>query len=213
MYDERLFFGMGPHSMIRIPFMGSDSEPVYWKIGDYIPLSSTMKGTPNGFMGATWFPGGLTPNGPLVTIAALFLNKDSYTGDKISEDTDTTLDTALANTGALYDMFAPPILSSRVAGQSVDYLYGNKTVSGREKTSAFALRAFGLKFYDPTVTDELIYRGFEESAIKREYGKAIAKYKREEMRSGAPDYEALSEKLLELQSNMEDDIAELNKRD
>jgi hypothetical protein len=33
------------------------------------------------------------------------------------------------------------------------------------------------------------------------------------MRSGAPDYEALSEKLLELQSNMEDDIAELNKRD
>ena len=213
MYNEKLFFNTGPNSMIRIPFMGDDENPVYFRLGDYIPLASTMRGTPAGFMGFENWPGGFSPNGPLVTLAGMFMNTDTYTGKKISDPTDSALDVTLNNLGMMVDMALPPVISTRNVGKAVDFIQGDTTISGRDISPMLFARAAGLKFYNPNVTEETMYKRIAERQIIRDYGIAISRAKREELRSGAPDYDALYAEIDSLRQEMREEIDKLNNRD
>ena len=213
MYNEKLFFNMGPNAMIRLPFLGDDQNPVYFRLGDYIPLSSTVRGTPAGFMGYEGWPGGFTPNGPLVSLAGMFLNTNTYTGKKLNDPTDSAFDVTLTNAGLMLDMFLPPMVSTRNIGKVIDYTTGEQTISGRDMTSLFAARALGLKFYDPNVTEELMYKRIEEKQLKRDYGIAVSRAKREEMRSGAPDFDRLYKEIDSLNTEMREEIDKLYGRD
>lgn len=213
MYNEKLFFNSGPNSMIRIPFMGDDENPVYFRLGDYIPLSSTMRGTPAGFLGYENWPGGFSPNGPLVMLAGMFMNTDTYTGKKISDPTDSALDVTLNNIGMVVDMALPPVISTRNVGKAIDFIEGDTTISGRDISPMLFARAAGLKFYNPNVTEETMYKRIAERQIVRDYGIAVSRAKREELRSGAPDYDALYAEIDSLRQEMREEIDKLNNRD
>jgi len=209
-YNEKLFFGRGPHSMVRIPFMGSDEQPVYWRLGDYIPLSSTMRGMPNGTFGYKDWPGGLSPNGPLMIAAAAALDIDPFTGKKTTDDTMDSMDVTLKNVGIMYDMVAPPLASKRNAEKLLDQLTGDPTtITGKDATLSFAARAFGLRFYDPYLSDEAVYRNMDIKDLKRQFGAAIKKAQREEFRSGNPDYDELNATIVELREELRAKIAEV----
>ena len=212
-YNEKLFFNSGPNSMIRIPFMGDDENPVYFRLGDYIPLSSTMRGTPAGFLGYENWPGGFSPNGPLVMLAGMFMNTDTYTGKKINDPTDSALDVTLNNIGMVVDMALPPVISTRNVGKAIDFIEGGTTISGRDVSPMLFARAAGLKFYNPNVTEETMYKQIAERQIIRDYGIAVSRVKREELRSGAPDYDALYAEIDSLRQEMREEIDKLNNRD
>jgi len=208
MYNERVF-GIGPHSMIRIPFLGSDTQPVYYRLGDYIPLSSTFKAGPNGFMGIEGFPSGLMPNGPLISAFSMVANTDLYTGKEIYLDTDDALDRFLSLAKAGYDTFTPPLISSRNKENLDKYLNDAPTVSGRSMTSMWAVRAFGFKFYDPYTSDEAAWKQIRAKAIMREYETAMYKARREMVRSGSYDTEALNAELIRLNERMREEVDEV----
>jgi hypothetical protein len=208
MYNERVF-GIGPHSMIRIPFLGSDDQPVYYRLGDYIPLSSTFKAGPNGFMGIEDWPSGLTPNGPLMSFFALALNTDVYTGKDIFISTDSAFDNFLSFTKASYDVFMPPIVSNRNKENLEKFLNNAPTVSGKEMTPMWAVRAFGFKFYDPYTSDEAAWKEIRAKTITREYEMAMYKARREMVRSGSYDTEALNAELIRLNERMREEVDEV----
>ena len=212
MYNERVF-GIGPHSMIRIPFLGSDTQPVYYRLGDYIPLSSTFKAGPNGFMGIEGFPSGLMPNGPLISAFSMVANTDLYTGKEIYLDTDDALDRFLLLAKAGYDTFTPPLISSRNKENLDKYLNDAPTVSGRSMTSMWAVRAFGFKFYDPYTSDEAAWKQIRAKAIMREYETAMYKARREMVRSGSYDTQALNAELNRLNERMREEVDEVFNRD
>lgn len=212
MYNERVF-GIGPHSMIRIPFLGSDDQPVYYRLGDYIPLSSTFKAGPNGFMGIEGFPSGLMPNGPLISAFSMVANTNLYTGKEIYLDTDDALDRFLSLAKAGYDTFTPPLISSRNKEDLDKYLNDAPTVSGRSMTSMWAVRAFGFKFYDPYTSDEAAWKQIRAKAIMREYETAMYKARREMVRSGSYDTQALNAELRRLNERMREEVDEVFNRD
>lgn len=209
--DERMF-GIGPRMHIRIPFLGDDENPVYYRLGDYVPLASTAKGLPNGFMGMDWFPGGLTPGGPFINaIIAMSGGVDPYTGKPIHRPEDGTLD-RFFNIGTFaYDQFTSPMIRSGNIAKVKDAVQGNVNMySGREVgiSNLIFARIGGLKFVDFNVNEEAGFREMRGSAVMRDYKSAISRAKREEIAKGYPDYEALNE---EIQSLTEEMYREYNK--
>jgi hypothetical protein len=205
---ERMFFGtIGPYMHVRVPFMGDDENPVYYKLGDYFPMASMTKGLPNGFMGQSWFPGGLTPSGPFVSgIAGLVLGVDPYTGKSIHQPTDTDWDKLWNATKFGYDIVTPPAVSSRNI-RSVDALIEGKTgITGVEPSSLVLARMFGLKLYDFNVDEQAAINEVVIKRITRDFKAAMTKAKRDEMRKGYPDFEALDAELDALRERMEKEI-------
>jgi hypothetical protein len=213
MYNEKLFFGRGPNAMIRIPFIGDNKNPYYFKLGDYIPLASTFRGTPGGTFGYDWWPQGFSANGPLMVIAGAIMSADPYTGRTTKDPTESLMDTSLRNIGLMYDTFAPPMASNRNIDKFVDMLQGDKTIAGRDISPLFAARALGLKVYDPDPTEQSMFMRSEVRRIKRDYGIAISRLKREEGRSGAPDYDRLYENLTSLREDMLEEIDKVYGKD
>jgi len=209
MYQERLFGSFGPHTMIRIPFLGSDKDPVYWKMGDYIPLVSTGRGVPGGTFGYDNWPGGLAPSGPFVIAASMALSVDAFTGRKTSDPTDTGMDTTMRNVGMVFDMFMPPALSNRNWEKTMKWFDDTKDFTGEPMDGMFAARAFGFKFYNPTTDKERQIKSSSAKFIKRDYGMAISRAKKAEYRKGTPDYAGLREELADLRKRRRDELDEL----
>ena len=205
---ERMFFGtIGPYMHVRIPFMGDDQNPVYYKLGDYFPMASMTKGLPNGFMGQSWFPGGLTPSGPFVSgIAGLVLGVDPYTGKSIHKPTDTDWDKLWNATKFGYDIVTPPAISSRQIGKVDDIIAGKTGITGAEPSMLPIARTFGLKLYDFNVDEQAAINEIVVKRIQRDFKSAITKATRDEMRKGYPDYEALDAELEDLRTRMEKEI-------
>lgn len=205
---ERMFFGtIGPYMHVRIPFMGDDQNPVYYKLGDYFPMASMTKGLPNGFMGQSWFPGGLTPSGPFVSgIAGLVLGVDPYTGKSIHKPTDTDWDKLWNATKFGYDIVTPPAVSSRQIGKVDDIIAGKTGITGAEPSMLPIARTFGLKLYDFNVDEQAAINEIVVKRIQRDFKSAITKATRDEMRKGYPDYEALDAELEDLRTRMEKEI-------
>jgi hypothetical protein len=206
---ERMFFGaVGPYMHVRIPFMGDDQNPVYYKLGDYFPVASITKGLPNGFMGQSWFPSMITPSGPFVSvIASTVLGVDTFTGKSIHQPTDTGWDKLWNSTKAGYDIFTPPAISSRQISRANDFFEGKEGITGTPPSGLVFARSFGLKLYDYNVTEEEAKQELNAERVQREFKAAMTKAKRDEYRKGYPDYEALDKELEDLQTRMEKEIA------
>lgn len=209
---ERMFFGsFGPNMHIRIPFMGDADNPVYYKLGDYVPFASMTKGLPNGAFGQKWIPSIVTPSGPFVSaIAGFVAGVDPYTGKSLYKPTDTQWDKLLKSAEFGYDIVAPPVVNSKNYAKVKEIISGdNLSITGAEPSNAVFARMFGLKLYDYNVPEELAIQDKIEKAIERDFKAAMNKAKKEEDKRGYPDYEELDETLQDLQERMEERVARL----
>jgi hypothetical protein len=206
---ERMFFGsVGPYMHVRIPFMGDDQNPVYYKLGDYFPVASMTKGLPNGFMGQSWFPSMITPSGPFVSvIASTVLGVDTFTGKSIHQPTDTGWEKLWNSTKSGYDIFTPPAISSRQISRATDFFEGKEGITGAPPSGLVFARALGLKMYDYNVAESEAVQELVSDRITKEFKSAMTKAKRDEYRKGYPDYEALDKELEDLQVRMEKELA------
>jgi hypothetical protein len=209
---ERSLWGMGPYNMIRIPFMGTDENPMYYNIGKSIPMMSLFA-PPQGnakLAGFDWIPGVLQPSGPYVTLLAnTLLNVDPFTGKPIYNQTDDNLDKAMKSGKAVWDTFAPAPLTFRTGGQVMDWAQDKEGPTGKPNDGLVFARLFGLSVYQYDASETKYYQDAEVKKIKSEFKKEMNKAKRDEMSKGYPDYEALDEKLDKLSERLEQRIAEI----
>lgn len=204
---ERMF-GVGPYMNIRIPFMGDDKNPVYYRLGDYVPLASSFKGLPNGFMGQSWIPQALTPGGPFVSaVLGIVGGVDPYTGKDIHKRTDTDLDKLWNITKFTYDLTMPPAVSSRQISKVNDIIDEKRGVTGVLPSGLPLARTFGLKFYDYNVPESEAIQSMVAKRIERDFKDEIRKLRRDEMRKGTPDFEGLNDTIQRLEKRMRDEMA------
>lgn len=206
---ERLIAGMGPHMYVRLPF-GDSANPVYYKLGDYVPFASLTKGLPNGLMGQSWIPSFMSPSGPLVSgIIGMVAGVDPYTGKPIHQPTDSEWDKFQNAAKFAYDAAMPPAVSSRNLEKAGDVLSGKTTEIGKEPSSLVFARMLGLKMYDFDEDEAAAKQSKALKAIKRDFKAAMNRAKKDEYRNGYPDYEALDEELSALQERMDERIDEI----
>jgi ribosomal protein S7 len=204
---ERMFGSIGPYLHIRIPFMGDEENPVYYKLGDYFPLASFTRGLPNGVMGQSWIPASLTPSGPFVSaLLGLVGGVDPYTGKALHKPTDTEWQKLWTSTKFAYDIMTLPVISTRNIGKVDDIIEGKTGITGNEPSSLPIARAFGFKFYDYNVNEQAAINEIVVKRIERDFKTAMTQAKRDEYRKAYPDYDALDEKLDDLQTRMEKEI-------
>ena len=208
---ERMFFGsFGPRMFVRIPFMGDAENPVYYKLGDYVPFASMTKGLPNGLFGQSWIPSAITPSGPLVSaISGLLLGVDPYTGKDIHKPTDSEWDKLINSGKFAYDTVMPPAVSSANLGKVKDIAQEKQGITGKEPSNLVFARMLGLKLYDYNVEESLAIQDKVVKGVERDFKAAMRKAKQEEYRKGYPDYEALDAELDKLQERMDKRIAEI----
>lgn len=202
-YVRERMFGIGPYMHIRIPFMGDDNNPVYYRLGDYVPMASAAKGLPNGFMGQSWFPGSLTPSGPLISaVSGMVLGVDPYTGKSIHQPTDSDWD-KLGNVGKFaYDIVTPPAVSSRQLKAVSDILADKTGPTGAPVSDLAIARTFGLKLYEFNVDESAYYKSVEIRKLQRDYRAAMTKAARDEYRKGKPDPAALEKEIGDLRERL-----------
>ena len=209
---ERSLWGMGPYKMIRIPFMGTDENPMYYNIGKSIPMMSVFE-PPQGkskALGQDWIPGFLQPNGPYVTlIANTLLNVDPFTGKPIYNETDDNLDKVVKSGKAVWDTFAPSPVTFRTGGQISDFANDKVGPTGKPNDGLVFARLFGLSVYQYDRAETDFYQDAEVKRIKSEFKKEMNRAKRDEMSKGYPDYEALDERLDKLARGLEKRTAEI----
>jgi len=204
---ERMFGSVGPYMNIRIPFMGDEENPVYYKLGDYFPLASFTRGLPNGMMGQSWIPASLTPSGPFVSgILGLVGGVDPYTGKSLHKPTDTEWQKLWTSAKFTYDTATIPLINSRNISKVDDIIEGKTGITGNEPSSLPIARAFGLKFYDFNVTEQAAINDIVVKRIQKDFKSAMTSAKRDEYRKAYPDYDALDEKLEELRTRMDKEI-------
>jgi hypothetical protein len=209
---ERSLWGMGPYKMIRIPFMGTDENPMYYNIGKSIPMMSLFEPAQgkSKLFGNEYLPGFLQPSGPYVTLlATLTMNIDPFTGKPIYGETDDNLDKIVKSGKAVWDTFAPSPLTFRVGGQIQDYVQDKVGPTGKPNDGLAFARLFGLSIYQYDRSETDFYQNAELKQIKSEFKKEMNKAKREEMSKGYPDYEALDAELDKLNQRLQERLAKI----
>lgn len=208
---ERMFFGsFGPRMFIRIPFMGDAENPVYYKLGDYVPFASMTKGLPNGLLGMSWVPSMITPSGPFVSaVAGLLLGVDPYTRKDIHKPTDSDWDKLVNSAVFAYDTAMPSMVSSKNISKVKDIVDEKEGITGAKPSNLVMARMMGLKIYDYNVDESLAIQDKVVKGIKQDFKAAMSKAKKEEYRKGYPDYEALDAELEVLRERMDKRIAEI----
>ena len=199
---ERMF-GIGPYMHIRVPFMGDSQNPVYYKLGDYIPLAAATKGLPNGFFGLPWVPSAITPSNPFLSaFSSMVVGVDAYTGKSIHQPTDTEWQRFKNVMWAGYDIVMPPAVNSRQLKSVGDIMDEKTGMTGAPVSNLSLARMFGLKLYEYNVMESEAVQEVVSNRIEREFKDAMRKAKREEYRKGYPDYEELDKTLEDLQIRM-----------
>ena len=205
---ERMFGSIGPYTHVRIPFMGDDDNPVYYKLGDYFPTSTFTRGLPNGLAGQSWVPASVSPSGPFVSaILGLVGGVDPYTGKSLHKPTDTEWQKLWTATKFMYDTATIPLFSSKNITKVQDLIDEKTGLTGVEPSSLFIARAFGLKFYDYNEDEQAAQNEIIRKRIESDFKTAINKAKRDEYRKGYPDYDELDKTLEDLQVRMEKELA------
>jgi hypothetical protein len=206
-YLRDRMFGIGPYMHMRLPFGGADN-PTYIRVGDYFPLAGSTGGMPNGFMGQSWWPQGLSPSNPFITtILALFGGVDAYTGKSIHEVTDTDFQ-KIGNIGrTVYDAYTVPLVSSRNAETVASAIRGDTTMTGASVNPTAFARMMGLRLYSIDMEEAAMFQQFAVDGIRRDYGIAMSRLKREAAQNGWLDYDKLDKELSKLMERMEKEIA------
>jgi hypothetical protein len=208
-------FGV-PHYM-RIPFMGDAENPVYYNIGKSIPMMALFQPSPQEtkLAGQEWIPGFLNPSGPYASLmAGMFFGIDPFTGKQISQPTDTQWD-KLVNTGqSVYNTMAPSFAQTRFADQAKALAEGRVGPTGNETNALFLARTLGgMSLYQFNRDESRFYQNLEVKKIQRDFSTAMNRAKREELRKGYPDYEALDKDLEVLRKRMDKALADIMGQD
>jgi hypothetical protein len=208
---NKLLFGLGPHTHIRVPFMGDSENPVYYDIGKYITPSSFGDKVPNAFLGLSWWPSFVSPGGPFISSAlALVGGIDPYSGRPLSPPTDNDWEKLSDRLTYTQSLFAPnlPFLNARELEKAQKAF---EATEGRSEnySSLYLARTAGMRFYDFNVQGALDEQDRAAKAVEREYKTEIGKLKRKQERLENPDWEAFYEREEELMMRMEKRIAEI----
>jgi hypothetical protein len=208
---NRMLFGLGPHTHIRVPFMGDSENPVYYDLGKYITPSSFGDRVPNAFLGLSWWPSFITPGGPYISSAiALLGGIDPYNGKPLSPPTDSDWEKLSDRLVYGQSLFAPnlPFLNARELAKAQEAFTATE---GRSEnySSLYMARTAGLRLYDFNVQGALDQQDRAAKAIEREYKTEIGKLKRKMERLETPDWDAFYEREAELVKRMEKRIAEV----
>jgi hypothetical protein len=208
---SRMLFGLGPHTHIRVPFMGDSENPVYYDIGKYITPSSFGDRVPNAFLGLSWWPSFVSPGGPYISAAlALVGGIDPYNGRPLSPPSDSDWEKLSDRLVYTQSLFAPnlPFLNARELEKAKDAFAATE---GRSEnySSRYMARTAGMRFYDFNVQGSLDQQDRAASAVEREYKTEIGKLKRKQERLENPDWDAFYEREEELMMRMEKRIAEI----
>jgi hypothetical protein len=206
-FRERMF-GFGPYMHIRIPFLGSDKQPVYYKLGDYIPMSGLTRTQPNGLLGQDWFPSSITPTGPFVsTIAAAVLGVDPYTGRALSSPTDTNWEKFSDRAKAVGGQFVPQVGVDLLRWDRVDDIIKGRTDKPANFEAMQMARWAGLKLYEFDVAESGAQQARAAKAIMTEYQTEIRKIARAEARYERPDWDSFNQRQAELIERMTEKMA------
>jgi hypothetical protein len=206
-YRERAF-EFGPYMHIRIPFLGSDKQPVYYKLGDYIPLAGLFRAQPNGFMGIERFPSVITPTGPFVSsIASIILGVDSYTGKPLSPPTDTQWEKFTDRSKAVTGQFLPQVGVDLLKWDRVADIAKGRQDKAENFEAMQMARWAGLKLYEFDVAESQAQQSRAAKAIMTEYQKEIRKVARAEARYERPDWESFNKRQTELLARMQTEVA------
>lgn len=208
---DRMFGGLGPYMHVRLPFLGDDKNPVYYRLGDYIPMAALARGQgPNAFMGIDWWPSFATPTGPFVSaILAMVGGVDPYTGKPISPPTDDTLESLWKRSKYVASqMVLPPWASiDETASKKMDAILKGRTDRTENYAALQMARYAGLKLYDYNVDQAKVAQTRAAKAIMSEYKREIGKLRRAEARFENPDWEAFREKQDDLLLRMREEMA------
>lgn len=206
-FRERMF-GFGPYMHIRIPFLGSDKQPVYYKLGDYIPMAGLTRTQPNGLMGQDWFPSSITPTGPFVsTISAMVLGVDPYTGKPLSSPTDTNWEKFVDRSKAVAGQFVPQVGVDVLKWDRVNDIIKGRADKAENFEAMQMARWAGMKLYEFDVEESQAQQSRAAKAIMTEYQKEIRKIARAEARYERPDWNSFNERQAELLARMQTEMA------
>ena len=209
---ERSLMGMGPYNMIRVPFMGTDENPMYYNIGKSIPMMSLFEPAQgkSKLFGSDYIPGVLQPSGPYVTLLAnTLLNVDPFTGKPLYGETDDGFDKMMKSGKAVWDTFAPSPATTRFLGQARDWAQEKQGPTGKPNDGLAFARLFGMSVYQYDKAETQFYQDSEIKKIKAEFHTVMNKLKRDEMSKGYPDFEAMDEQLGTLQERLDTRMAKI----
>lgn len=208
-YVRERMFGYGPYMHVRVPFLGDDKNPVYYRLGDYNPMASLARGLPNGFMGQDWWPSAATPTGPLMSFALAAVGGiDPYTGKPLSPPTDTQWEKFADRAKYMAGQFMPnyPINPSQW-DKVAEISKGGRTDRTDNYAALQMARWAGLKVYDYNVDAAAVAQSRAAKAVMSEYKQEIGKLRRAEARLETPDWDAFREKQAELLQRMREEMA------
>ena len=206
-YLRDRMFGIGPYMHMRLPF-GDADNPTYIRVGDYFPLAGSTGGMPNGFMGQSWWPQGLSPSNPFITtILAAFGGVDAYTGKPIHQVTDDDFQKFVNRGRTIYDAFTVPLISSRNLETTMGAIRGDTTMTGASVNPTAFARMFGFRLYSIDMEEAAMFQDFAVDGIRRDYGIAMSRLRREAAQNGWLDYDKLDKELNRLMERMEKEMA------
>lgn len=206
-FRERMF-GFGPYMHIRVPFLGSDKQPVYYKLGDYIPMAGLTRTQPNGLMGQDWFPSAITPTGPFVSVvAAVALGVDPYTGKPLSSPTDTNWEKFADRSKAVAGQFVPQVGVDVLKWDRVSDIIKGRADKAENFEAMQMARWAGMKLYEFDVEESQAQQARAAKSIMTEYQTEIRKVARAEARYERPDWNSFNERQAELLARMKTEMA------
>jgi hypothetical protein len=140
----------------------------------------------------------------------LFLAIDPFTGKPLSDETDTQLNKLLKAGESVYNTMTPSFAQTRFMGSIAGLAEGKVGPTGVDANALFLARTLGgMSLYEFNRQETDFYNDKEVQKMKREFGAAMAKAKRDEYNKGYPDYEALDTELAKLRERLEKRIAEI----
>jgi hypothetical protein len=211
-------WAVGPHAYIRVPFLGDDENPVYFKLGSYIPTGNWLDKQPEGFLGINNWPQPVSPGGPFTNaILGLMGGIDPYTGKKLSTPAESDWEGLVDRAKFMGATFTPSWAT--LAGDMATKAAGGKGkpelgMAGNPVGNLDAARKFGGLQLDSFNTAEAkVQQNIAVKSIKADFDKEIAKLRRAEARYETPDWEAFAKRRDELLQRRNDRINEAKGED
>ena len=187
----------GVPAYIRMPF-GDPDNATYFGVGRMIPLADVFN------VANTGVPQTLSLSGPLMTLFNALNNHDPFTGQSISDETDTAAEGFFKRyVQYLGGDMIPQALAT--GGRAVDKLgvFNESGAAlgplGSEPNAWVEMsRVFGINMRSVNMADQVYKKGQQTRALKRAFGSARAAALRSELRRGNPNVDAVYREMIEL---------------
>lgn len=210
-YIRNRILGTNLYMHIRVPGMGDEKNPVFFKLGQFIPLGNVADASPNGFMGVNNWPAQVSPTGPFITaIVAAVGGVDPYTGKPLAPPTADAWEKLWAASKTIGKQFVPPWTGPLAQRAGAGEQLPDK---GRLGGDAFndiraARELLGVRLYQYNMEEAYATQGAAVKGIKAEFDKEIAKIARAQARYETPDWEAFNKRRDELLERRNERIKE-----